>query len=182
VELEKVDPEGTCGCSRLPALVATIRVSLRSRRSRPINCSEWPSPYTSAVSMKLTPRSTALWSAWSDVASSALPHASPPIAQAPKPMGEILHPVRPSSRYCILPPVATPYTLHPTPYTLYPSLYASFANSYAIARAMSLASPMSTTCRATSPASQFASIRRDRSCRAGIEQNARVSSTKPAVL
>ena len=47
--------------------------------------------------------------------------------------------------------------------------------------AVSRASSSSSWCSATSVASQPASTRRDRSWRAGIEQNARVSSTKPDV-
>src|SRR2546427_817734 len=62
------------------------------------------------------------------------------------------------------------------------SLYVSFARSYASARAMRRASSISTTCRATSRARKFASTRRARSCRAGMEQKARVSSLKPALL
>jgi hypothetical protein len=62
------------------------------------------------------------------------------------------------------------------------SLYVSRASSYASARAISRASSIVTTCRATRPASQLASTRRFRSWRAGMLQKARVSSLKPAVL
>ena len=48
-----------CGESRRPAFVATMMGSLRSRRNLPTSRSLWPSPYTSAVSIKLTPRSIA---------------------------------------------------------------------------------------------------------------------------
>ncbi|HKG93010.1 MAG TPA: hypothetical protein VKA84_13995 [Gemmatimonadaceae bacterium] len=51
------------------------------------------------MSTKFTPRSIARCSERIDSASSVVPHASPPIAQAPKLMAEIRHPVRPSSLY-----------------------------------------------------------------------------------
>src|SRR6266478_1472410 len=51
--------------------------------------------------MKLTPRSMARWRAAREVVSSVGPQARPPIAQAPKPMGEMFQPVRPKGRYCI---------------------------------------------------------------------------------
>src|ERR1700686_1938529 len=51
--------------------------------------------------MKLTPRSIARGRAASEVLSSVLPQASPPIPQAPKPISEIFQPVRPNVRYCM---------------------------------------------------------------------------------
>src|ERR1700682_5884726 len=51
--------------------------------------------------MKLTPRSMALCKAASDVLSSVLPQASPPMPQLPKPITEIFQPVRPNARYSI---------------------------------------------------------------------------------
>src|SRR5713226_6345243 len=76
-------------------------VSLRSRRSRATSRSERPSPYTSAVSMKLTPRSMERCKAASEFLSSTLPH-EPPMAQLPKETVETFQPVRPRSRYCII--------------------------------------------------------------------------------
>src|SRR5580698_6475515 len=68
----------------------------RSRRSLSLR----PSPYTSAVSKKLTPQSSARKRALFDSASSTSPHV-PPIAHAPKLTVETFQPVRPSARYCI---------------------------------------------------------------------------------
>src|SRR4029079_14434097 len=59
-----------------------------------------PSPYTSAVSTKLTPASIAACSARSDSSSSTAPH-DPPMAHATKPIVDTRKPVRPSSRYSI---------------------------------------------------------------------------------
>src|SRR5437762_10841581 len=61
-------------------------------------------PYTSAVSKKLTPRSTALRTASMDSVSFVGPYefpcAFPPIAHAPKPISDTSRPVRPSGRRC----------------------------------------------------------------------------------
>ena len=74
--------------------------SLRSASRRPIRRSERPSPYTSAVSMKVTPASTAAFRAASDSPSSVSPQ-DPPMAHAPKPISETSNPVLPSRRVCI---------------------------------------------------------------------------------
>ena len=62
--------------------------------------SEWPSPYTAAVSIQLTPDSTACLIAATDSVSSWLPQANaqppPPMAQAPKPTRVSIMSVRPS--------------------------------------------------------------------------------------
>ena len=71
----------TCGSSRRPALVATTMSSLRSRFNCASSRSLWPSPYTSAVSKKFTPRSTARCSAVDDSLSST---AAPRAADGPR--------------------------------------------------------------------------------------------------
>src|ERR1017187_6328176 len=60
----------------------------------------WPMPYTSAVSMKLTPQSMALCSAASDSESSTDPQELP-MAHAPKLISETFQGVRASDRYFI---------------------------------------------------------------------------------
>jgi len=72
--------------------------SHRSRRSWANSRSLRPSPYTSAVSKKLTPRSAARFKAARESLSSTGPHV-PPMAHAPKLMADTFQPVRPSSRY-----------------------------------------------------------------------------------
>src|SRR2546422_4506756 len=71
-----------------------------SRSARATISSEWPSPYTAAVSIQLMPRSTAWRIAAIESASSWLPQAKvqppPPIAHAPKPTRVIRMPVLPS--------------------------------------------------------------------------------------
>lgn len=57
-----------------------------------------PSPYTSAVSMKLTPWSMAACSVRIDSSSSTGPQ-KPPMAQAPNAMRDTVMSVRPSLRY-----------------------------------------------------------------------------------
>ena len=58
-KLARVYASGGCA-TRRPILVATVSpASGRVRRKRPISCSLRPSPYTSAVSRKVTPASTA---------------------------------------------------------------------------------------------------------------------------
>src|SRR3954464_1288214 len=74
----------------------------RSRPSRAISRSLPPSPYTPAVSTKLTPESIAACSVRIDSSSSTAPH-DPPIAHAPKLTVDKDPPVRPSSRYVIRP-------------------------------------------------------------------------------
>ena len=59
-----------------------------------------PSPYTSAVSIRVTPASAAAWSARRLSASSTVPQSAP-IAQAPNPMTLTSRPVLPSLRYSI---------------------------------------------------------------------------------
>ena len=61
-----------------------------------------PSPYTSAVSMKFTPRSTARLRAARDSSSSTAPQLEP-MAQEPKLTSDTFMPVLPSSRYLIVP-------------------------------------------------------------------------------
>ncbi len=83
---------------RRPILVATVSpASGRSRSSRATNCSLRPSPYTSAVSMKVTPASTAACNVAMASSSGTSPHADP-ICHAPSPTTLALRPVRPKSR------------------------------------------------------------------------------------
>ncbi len=56
-----------------------------------------PSPYTSAVSIRVTPASAAAWRARRLTSSSTSPQ-DPPIAHAPKPMALTRWPVFPSLR------------------------------------------------------------------------------------
>src|SRR5579863_8585299 len=100
VKFAALYPSAVCGDNLRPALVATTISSLRSRFNRAISLSLRPIPYTSAVSMKFTPQSTALCSAAMDSPSSTAPH-DPPIAHAPKLTAETFHPVRPNARYCM---------------------------------------------------------------------------------
>src|SRR5207244_4347794 len=85
-----------------PPLVKTYGRSSAgmSRSARATISSEWPSPYTAAVSIQLMPRSTAWRIAAIESASSWLPQAKvqppPPIAHAPKPTRVIRIPVVPS--------------------------------------------------------------------------------------
>lgn len=51
-----------------------------------------PSPYPAAVSMKLTPQSSAACNALTDYGSAWAPHPHP-IAQQPKPISEMTNPV-----------------------------------------------------------------------------------------
>src|SRR5690606_39763918 len=66
--------------------------------------SECPSPYTSAVSMKSSPASSAACSAATDSVSSTLPQAAP-MAQAPKPISPTLRPLRPKDLECMCAPL-----------------------------------------------------------------------------
>src|SRR5213592_4540973 len=74
----------------------------RSRSSRPTTSSEWPSPYTAAVSIQLIPSSRARRIAASESASSCGPQPNaqppPPIAHAPKPTVVMSSPLEPSGR------------------------------------------------------------------------------------
>jgi hypothetical protein len=79
-------------------LVQMHSLSRRARAASPTSRSERPSPYTSAVSIKVTPRSSARASASRETASSAPPHMPPPIAHAPNPTSDTVMPVRPSGR------------------------------------------------------------------------------------
>src|SRR3989442_6577890 len=85
-----------------PALVKTYGRSSAgmSRSARATISSEWPSPYTAAVSIQLMPRSTAWRIAAIESASSWFPqakvHPPPPIAHAPKPTRVIRMPVVPT--------------------------------------------------------------------------------------
>ena len=82
-------------------LVATYSGTFISRTSWPTSLSLCPGPYASAVSMKLTPSSTARRSASRLSASSAPTHRPLPMPQAPNPISETMSPVRPSRRYFI---------------------------------------------------------------------------------
>ena len=97
---ERVEGErlGTSGSARWPILVATVMPwSARSRSARPTSDSLRPSPYTSAVSRKVTPTSSAVCSTASASSSPTSPQ-SPPSCQQPRPMTETCRPVRPSVR------------------------------------------------------------------------------------
>ena len=84
-----------------PPLVKTYgrSASGRSRRARATTSSEWPRPYTAAVSTQLIPDSTACRIAATEWSSSWSPqakaHPPPPIAQAPKPARVIVMSVCP---------------------------------------------------------------------------------------
>src|SRR5437588_408749 len=73
-----------------------------SRSRRPTTSSEWPRPYTAAVSIQLTPSSSARRIAASESASSCGPQTNaqppPPVAHAPKPTVVISSPLEPSGR------------------------------------------------------------------------------------
>jgi len=73
-----------------------------SRSRRPTTSSEWPRPYTAAVSIQLIPSSSARRIAASESASSCGPQPNaqppPPIAQAPKPTVVMSSPLVPSGR------------------------------------------------------------------------------------
>src|ERR1019366_9155076 len=72
-----VKASGRCGSARRPIFVATVRpASPRSRSSRPTSCSLRPSPYTSAVSRKLTPASAAACSVASASCSLTAPQSA----------------------------------------------------------------------------------------------------------
>src|SRR2546430_5527119 len=73
-----------------------------SRKRRPTSSSEWPRPYTAAVSIQLIPSSSARCIAASESVSSCGPQPNaqppPPIAHAPKPTVVISSPLEPSGR------------------------------------------------------------------------------------
>src|SRR5438046_1163930 len=73
-----------------------------SRSRRPTTSSEWPRPYTAAVSIQLPPSSSARRIAASESASSCGPQPNaqppPPIAHAPKPTVVMPSPLEPSGR------------------------------------------------------------------------------------
>src|SRR5712691_5446303 len=73
-----------------------------SRGRRPTSSSEWPRPYTAAVSIQLIPSSSARCIAASESVSSCGPQPNaqppPPIAHAPKPTVVISSPLEPSGR------------------------------------------------------------------------------------
>ncbi len=77
-----------------------------------------------------------------------------------------------------------PHCEHHAPGTqhCHESLYVFLTSSYVSAPIISRASSSEMTWRDTCSARKFASTRRARSCRAGIDGKARVSSLKPAVL
>src|SRR6266511_3584195 len=88
------------GPSSSEALVNTYGRSSRPSSARPTTRSEWPKPYAAAVSIQLTPSSSARSIASIDSSSSCRPQPNsqppPPIAQAPKPTRVISRPVFPS--------------------------------------------------------------------------------------
>src|SRR6266545_5261055 len=78
-------------------LVASTTSSRRSRRASPTISSERPSPYTSAVSTKLTPASRAWWIIRTHSSWSVFPQG--PNIMAPRQWVLTFTPVRPSVRY-----------------------------------------------------------------------------------
>src|SRR5438067_465265 len=78
-------------------LVASTTSSRRPSRALPTISSDRPSPYTSAVSMKLTPASMDSWIIRTHSSSSVLPHG--PNIMAPRQWVLTFTPVRPSVRY-----------------------------------------------------------------------------------
>src|SRR5437773_4733481 len=96
--------ERSCPSHTSPHFVKTYGRSRGgiSRSARATTSSEWPSPYTAAVSIQLRPLATACRMAATDSVSSWLlqpkAHPAPPMAQAPKPTRVISMPVVPSGR------------------------------------------------------------------------------------
>ena len=111
VEVDRVDPESLeavarprAGSSRASGCCTTrpprprherrlgehVRALHRRARAsaRPTTCSEWPKPYAAAVSIQLTPSSSARWIAAIDSSSSWGPHAELPAAAADRPRAE----------------------------------------------------------------------------------------------
>ena len=88
---------GAMGPRSAGVFVATITESRRSLRTAPMIRSLLPSPYPAAVSIRLTPRSSARFSAATESASLWGPQL-PPIAQPPKPISETSRPVPPNFR------------------------------------------------------------------------------------
>src|SRR5881227_4268005 len=81
-----------CLSQRRPHLVKTYgRGPDQVLSAEATTSSECPIPYTAAVSIQLTPSSSARWIAATDCLSSCSPQPNsqpdPPIAQAPKPIG-----------------------------------------------------------------------------------------------
>src|SRR2546425_7663527 len=69
-----------------------------SRIALPTTSSEWPSPYTSAVSIRFTPHSWARTiAATQSRLFTSVPQFFPPACHIPRPIAETLIPVRPSS-------------------------------------------------------------------------------------
>src|SRR5205823_742548 len=96
------------GPSGWPPLVNTNGRGSSPAIARPTTSSEWPKPYWAAVSIQLTPSSSAWWIAAIESSSSCEPqpqsYSAPPIAQAPTPTRVISRPVRPSSAAFTRPP------------------------------------------------------------------------------
>jgi hypothetical protein len=90
---------GICSSSS-EYFVKTYGRSSSPARARPTTASERPNPYAAAVSIQLTPSSTARWIAAIDSSLSCGPQPNsqppPPIAHAPKPRRVISKPVVPS--------------------------------------------------------------------------------------
>src|SRR5918998_1991241 len=89
------------GSARRPALVATNGRSERATSARRMRSSERPSPYTSAVSSRVTPASSAVSRTSAALSSSTSPQ-SPPSCQVPRPTTLTSAPVRPSGRCSML--------------------------------------------------------------------------------
>ena len=95
---------GFCGSHCRPHLVNTSGRSAagRSFNRRPMTSSEWPRPYTAAVSIQFTPSSSARRIDASDASSSWGPQPKdqppPPAAHAPKPTTVISGPLSPRVR------------------------------------------------------------------------------------
>ena len=92
-----------------PHLLKT-NTSSRSATALPTTSSECPKPYTAAVSIQLTPRSSAWWIACTDSSSSTSPQPNgpgPPMAHAPTPTRVISGPSLPSFLILIGAPLPT---------------------------------------------------------------------------
>src|SRR5688572_11199897 len=99
-----------------PHLVKTYGLFITPSSALATTSSEWPSPYTAAVSIQLMPRSSPSRivamlsvSSWAPQANAQPP---PPMAHAPKPIGVICRSELPSRRVCILTSYHVPYATH----------------------------------------------------------------------
>src|SRR6266851_234390 len=94
-------PTRPCASQVMPNLVAITACRRSSPSADASTSSEWPNPYTSAVSNRLMPRSRARRIAAADSRSSTGPQPWPPIAQPPKPTRETSRSVKASFLYSI---------------------------------------------------------------------------------